>query len=190
MSLQATASQTVGPYFHIGLSWLDTDNLAGEGVQGERITIEGRVLDGDGQPVRDALIEVWQANAAGKYPCPEDPQDKPIEPGFRGFGRIPTDDAGVFRFHTVKPGRVPGPGGQQQAPHIMVNVFMRGTLRQLPTRIYFADEAAANDADPVLQLVPAARRGTLLAQPETGQPSVYKWNVVVQGSGETVFFSI
>lgn len=191
MSLQATASQTVGPYFSIGLDWLNTDNLVRQGVQGEKITIEGRVLDGDGKPVRDALIEVWQANTFGKYPCPEDKQDKTLEQNFRGFGRIPTSDDGVFRFETVKPGSVPGPNGQAQAPHIMVTVFMRGILRHLTTRLYFADEAGANEADPVLQLVPAARRATLLAQPQADRTHVYQWNVVVQGGAdETVFFSI
>lgn len=190
MSLQATASQTVGPYFSIGLDWLNTDNLVREGVQGEKITIEGRVLDGDGKPVRDALIEVWQANTYGKYPCPEDIQDKTLEQNFRGFGRIPTSDDGEFRFHTIKPGAVPGADGQPQAPHIMVTVFMRGILRHLTTRIYFADEVAANDADQVLKLVPAERRTTLLAQQAADRPNVYQWNVVVQGAGETVFFSI
>ena len=110
-SLHATTSQTVGPFFALGLEWLNSDELAAAGVSGERVTIEGRVLDGDGAPVPDALLEVWQANAHGKYAHPEDVQDKPLEPGFSGYGRIPTDAEGRFRFTSVKPGPVPGPGG-------------------------------------------------------------------------------
>ena len=164
MSLQTTSSQTVGPYLHIGLTWLVTDNLVGPGVSGEKITIEGRVLDGDGEPVSDALVEIWQANAHGKYAHPDDPQDKPLEPGFKGFGRVPTDDQGRFRFTTIKPGRVAAPGGGLQAPHINVLIFMRGMLKQLTTRIYFPGDPA-NAEDAVLQSVPQARRETLIAKP-------------------------
>ena len=128
MSLQTTSSQTVGPYLHIGLTWLVTDNLVGPGVSGETVTIEGRITDGDGKPVNDALVEIWQANAHGKYAHPDDLQDKPLEPAFKGFGRVPTDDSGAFRFTTIKPGRVAAPGGGLQAPHINVTVFMRGML--------------------------------------------------------------
>ena len=112
MSLQATTSHTVGPFFSIGLTRLANAEIAGPGVAGERIVIEGRVLDGDGQPVPDALIELWQANSHGKYAHPEDTQEKPVEPGFKGYGRQPTDDAGKFRFSTIKPGPVPGPDGR------------------------------------------------------------------------------
>ena len=114
MSLQATTSQTVGPFFVIGFEWMVVDNLAGPGVSGERVTIEGRVLDGDGQPVPDGVIELWQANAHGKYAHPDDTQDKPIEKGFLGFGRVFTDDNGKFSFTTIKPGPVPGPNGKMQ----------------------------------------------------------------------------
>ena len=186
MSLQATTSQTVGPYLHIGLSWLIIENLAPTGVAGERISIEGRVIDGDGKPVNDALVEIWQANADGKYAHPQDRQAKPVEKGFRGFGRSATDDNGIFRFQTIKPGRVPGPGGKLQAPHIAVNVFMRGQLKQLVTRVYFADDPA-NAEDAVLTLVPAERRGTLIAK-ATGKPGALEWNVILQGRDETVFF--
>jgi protocatechuate 3,4-dioxygenase alpha subunit len=187
MSLQTTSSQTVGPYLHIGLTWLVTDNLVGPGVSGETVTIEGRITDGDGKPVNDALVEIWQANAHGKYAHPDDPQDKPLEPGFKGFGRVPTDDSGAFRFTTIKPGRVAAPGGGLQAPHINVTLFMRGMLKQLNTRIYFpADPANAEDA--VLQSVPPARRETLIASPSSGRPGALEWNVVLQGAGETVFF--
>lgn len=188
MSQLTTASQTVGPYVAIGFTWLDVDNLAPSGVTGERVAIGGRVLDGDGQPVNDAVIEIWQANAHGKFAHPEDPQDKPEDPGFRGFGRIPTDDNGAFGFATIKPGRVPGPGGVLQAPHLLVAVFMRGLLKHLVTRIYFPDEPA-NMNDPVLQLVPDERRSTLVAK-RTADNAVLEWNVVLQGDGETVFFDV
>ncbi len=188
MSLQTTASQTVGPYLHIGLTWLVTDNLAGPGVTGDRISIEGRVLDGDGNPVNDALVEIWQANAHGKYAHPDDPQDKPLEPGFKGFGRVPTDEKGSFQFATIKPGRVAAPGGGLQAPHISVTIFMRGLLKHLNTRIYFPEDPANAD-DAVLQSVPEPRRGTLIAKPVAGRPGALEWNVIVQGDGETVFFA-
>ena len=188
MSLQTTSSQTVGPYLHIGLTWLVTDNLVGPGVSGEIVTIEGRITDGDGKPVNDALVEIWQANAHGKYAHPDDLQDKPLEPAFKGFGRVPTDDSGAFRFTTIKPGRVAAPGGGLQAPHINVTVFMRGMLKQLNTRIYFpADPANAEDA--VLQSVPQARRETLIARPFSDRPGALVWNIVLQGDGETVFFA-
>ncbi len=186
MSLQATTSQTVGPYLHIGLTWLITENLAPSGVAGERIAIEGRVIDGDGKPVNDALVEIWQANAQGKYAHPQDRQAKPLEKGFRGFGRSATDDQGRFRFQTIKPGRVPGPEGKLQAPHIAVNVFMRGQLKQLVTRIYFPDDPA-NPEDAVLALVPAERRNTLIAR-KAAKAGALEWNVVLQGKDETVFF--
>lgn len=151
------------------------------------MTIEGRVLDGDGNPVPDALIELWQANAHGKYAHPGDDQDKPVEAGFTGYGRIPTDDNGKFRFTTIKPGQVPGPDGKQQAPHIAVSVLARGLLRRLVTRIYFPDEGA-NASDYVLNLVEPARRGTLIAKKVSGQAGALEWNVIMQGPGETVFF--
>jgi protocatechuate 3,4-dioxygenase alpha subunit len=185
MSLRTTASQTVGPYLHIGLTWLVTDNLVGEGVTGEHITIEGRVVDGDGKPVDDALVEIWQANAHGRYDHPDDTRDVPLELGFKGFGRVATDAAGRFRFATIKPGQVPAPEGGVQAPHINVTIFMRGMLKQLRTRIYFPNEAA-NASDPVLSRVPAARRETLIARP-VGDGAL-EWNVDLQGPDETVFF--
>ncbi len=189
MSLQATTSQTVGPYFKIGLQWLNRDNLVGEGVSGERVTIQGRVFDGDGVPVPDAILEIWQANAHGKYDHPEDTQDKPLEPGFKGYGRIPTDKQGVFRIATIKPGPVPGPDGKEQAPHLVVSVFMRGLERRLVTRIYFPDEPR-NTVDFILNLVEPARRSTLIAKKTAGGPGTLEWNVVLQGSDETVFFDV
>ena len=185
MSLFASGNQTVGPYLHIGLEWLTTRDIAGKGIKGERVAIAGRLIDGDGAGVNDGLIEIWQANAAGKYAHPEDTQKKPLEKGWRGFGRVPTDAKGGFRFTTIKPGRVPGPDGTLQAPHLVVSVFMRGMLKHLATRIYFPDEAAANAEDPILKLVPAARRATLMPKP---QGKTLEWNLVLQGKNETVFF--
>lgn len=186
MSLPATPSQTVGPFFHIGMAHLDTADLAGNEGKGERFAIEGRVLDGDGAPVSDALIEIWQANAHGKYAHLEDTQNKRLQPGFKGFGRVWTDNAGAFRFTTIKPGAVAGPNGTVQAPHLEVAVFMRGLLKHLVTRIYFPDDAAHAD-DPVLKRVPPERRATLVAKAGADAHRL-EWNVVLQGEGETVFF--
>jgi protocatechuate 3,4-dioxygenase, alpha subunit len=182
----ATGNQTVGPYLHIGMTWLTTVNVAGKGARGERVTIRGRLLDGAGKPVNDGLIEIWQANSHGKYAHPGDKQRKPLHKGFRGFGRCPTDARGAFRFTTIKPGRVPGPHGTLQAPHLVVSVFMRGLLKHLATRMYFPDEPA-NLEDPVLKLVPAARRATLIAR-RKGNKGGLEWNIRLQGKGETVFF--
>jgi protocatechuate 3,4-dioxygenase, alpha subunit len=189
MSFHSTPSQTVGPFFSIGCDRMKKSDLAGEGVAGERIEITGRVIDGDGAGVPDAMLEIWQANSSGKYAHPEDTQDIEIEEAFQGFGRIPTDANGAFRFATVKPGPVPGPDGKQQAPHIVVSVFMRGLLRRLVTRIYFPGEVA-NDEDFVLNLVEPARRGTLIARTIDGENNKLEWNVVLQGEQESVFFDI
>ena len=186
MSLPATTSQTVGPFFTIELTRLKKTELAGPGVSGERVTIAGRGVDADGNGVTDALLEIWQANSHGKYAHPEDTQNKPIEPGFQGYGRIPTDENGKFSFTTIKPGPVPGPDERLQAPHIAVSVFARGLLRRLVTRIYFPNEAA-NGGDYALNLVEPARRATLVARAAAGQ-STFEWNVVLNGSEETVFF--
>ena len=186
MSLQATTSQTVGPFFKIGLNWLYRDNIAGEGVAGERVIVQGRVLDGDGIGVSDAIVEIWQANSHGKYAHPADTQDKPIEPGFLGFGRVPTDHDGAFRFTTIKPGPVPGPKGEEQAPHLVISVFMRGLLKRLTTRMYFPNDAR-NATDLILNLVEPARRATLIAKYVAG---ALEWNVVLQGTNETVFFDL
>jgi protocatechuate 3,4-dioxygenase alpha subunit len=185
VSVAPTASQTAGPYFHIGLSWLGADALAPPGAAGERVTISGRVLDGDGKPVDDALLEIWRADAQGRYPHPDDPRGRDAGPALQGFGRVPTGRDGSFRFTTIVPGRVPGPGGRLQAPHLAVSVFMRGLLRHLVTRVYFPGEACGTD--PILELVEPARRGTLIARPG-GDPAVLEWNVILQGEGETVFF--
>ena len=188
MSWQATTSQTVGPYFRIGLQWLNCDNLAPDGAEGERVVVQGRVLDADGLPVPDAFLEIWQANSYGKYAHADDTQDKPLDPGFTGYGRVPTDKDGFFRFKTIKPGAVPGPGGREQAPHLLISVFMRGLLKRLVTRMYFADDSR-NDADPVLAMVELQRRSTLIAR-KKDQPGLLEWNVRLQGNDETVFFDI
>jgi protocatechuate 3,4-dioxygenase alpha subunit len=186
-ALTATASQTVGPYFRIGLEWLFSDRVAESGAPGRHIRVEGRVVDGGGAPVPDALLEVWQADANGRYPSLDDALDSDPTRRFRGHARVPTQQDGSFRFTTVIPGHVPAPGGGVQAPHISVAVFMRGLLKQAATRIYFAGQPS-NASDPVLSRVPEARQHTLLAQPRAGEPDVFEWNVVLQGPDETVFF--
>jgi protocatechuate 3,4-dioxygenase alpha subunit len=183
-----TPSQTVGPFFHDSLSWPGAETLVGSDTKGDRIEIVGCIVDGNGAPVPDALIEIWQANAAGRYAHPEDGQLKPIDPAFRGFGRCASDADGRFRFATIRPGRVPGRGNALQAPHINVGLFARGLLRRLVTRIYFED-ARENAEDPVLALVQdPARRATLLAKRVAGDGAVYRFDIVLQGRGETVFF--
>jgi len=186
-----TPSQTVGPFYHYALErpvWAD---LTADGASGEKIQVEGRILDGDGAPVFDAFLEIWQANAVGKYAHPEDRQDKPLDARFRGFGRVGTDAEGHFRFATIRPGRVPGRGNTLQAPHINIAIFGRGLLKQLTTRLYFADEAEANETDPVLSAIddPVARK-TLLAVPVPGMPGTYRFDIILQGDGETVFFEV
>lgn len=186
MSLLTTPSQTVGPYLRIGLSDLAIDAIAPTTAPGEHVTIEGRIVDGDAKPVSDAVLEIWQADANGKYAHAGDAPERRPAAQFRGFGRILTGPGGEFRFTTVKPGAVPAPHGAMQAPHLVVTLFMRGLLKQLLTRIYFPDDGA-NAADPTLQLVPAERRATLVAQ-RLPQKDTLQWNVVLQGTGETVFF--
>jgi len=183
----ASTSQTVGPFFHLGLTAVDLSNLAGPNVKGEHITLEGHVLDGDRVPVPDALIEVWQANSHGKYAHEADCQRKPLDAHFRGYGRTATLADGSFRFRTIRPGQVPGTNGALQAPHIEVCVFMRGLLKQLVTRVYFENDPA-NANDYVLRLIEPARRNTLVARAE-GE-NVYRWNILLQGEDETVFFDV
>jgi protocatechuate 3,4-dioxygenase, alpha subunit len=207
-----TPWQTVGPFFHYGLPWKGGADLVGQSdlgarpelfpeahyvlnlsspkgkVAGERIEVTGSVFDAQGAPVPDAMIEIWQANSAGRYASPQDPREElPRDDGFVGFGRSSTTQDGLYRFLTVKPGRVPGPGDTTQAPHIAVGVFGRGLIKRLATRIYFEDEAC-NDEDPILGLVPPERRATLIArQVEKG---AYHLDIHLQGEHETVFFEI
>jgi protocatechuate 3,4-dioxygenase alpha subunit len=190
-----TPSQTVGPYYRIGFGPVPA--LTRPDIPGERITVTGRLLDGNGDPVPDGMLETWQANARGKYDHPEDWQDKQTTPGFSGFGRwIPAKD-GTFVIATIRPGAVPYPGTDPQgrgrrvqAPHLVVTVFARGLLKHLVTRVYFEDDPALAQ-DPVLRLVKDdARRQTLIAKRNGGQPGAYQWDVRLQGPGETVFFDV
>ncbi len=185
MSFYASGSQTVGPYFKLGFEWLYENDAAGPDARGERVEIRGRVLDGNGAPVPDAVIEVWQADADGRYRHAEDPGSGDVDPGFRGFARVPTDADGGFVVRSIKPGRVAGRGGRLQAPHLNVLVMMRGLLKQAPTRMYFPD-GPGNDEDPVLALVPAERRDTLIPT-KTGDGAL-EWVIRMQGDRETVFF--
>ncbi|HYH21287.1 MAG TPA: protocatechuate 3,4-dioxygenase subunit alpha [Azospirillum sp.] len=189
MTAGTTPSQTVGPFFHEALNRPAWSDLRAGGAQGAVIRVEGRVLDGDGAPVTDALIEIWQADAAGRYAHPEDTRDGTADPNFSGFGRAATDGTGMYRFTTVRPGLVPGNGNAMQAPHILVSVFARGLLDRLVTRIYFADEPA-NDTDPVLNAIgdPAVRRTLLAEREEMGGVVTYRFDIVLQGEGETAFF--
>lgn len=202
-----TASQTGGPYVHIGLAPRQAgfdiydkefgSTLTTPATRGERIALEGRVYDGSGSLVRDVLIEIWQANADGKYAHPADRQDKPVDPAFRGWGRAGADfDTGVYRFDTIKPGAVAGRSGTTQAPHICMILFARGINLGLHTRVYFSDEVAANGTDPVLNGIEwEVRRKTLIAQrSERNGEVVYTFDVRLQdtpdGGAETVFFDI
>ena len=182
-----TPFQTLGPFFDFGLVIPDGDIVAGPAAAGRHITIEGTVRDGAGDVLPDALIEVWQANAAGKYQHPHDCQNLPVDPSCSGFGRVATDEYGRFTFRTIVPGRVPGPDGRLQAPHLAVCFLARGLLSRLVTRMYFEDEPS-NAEDAVLALVPGERRSTLLAQ-SVGADR-YQFDIVLQGPGETVFFDV
>jgi protocatechuate 3,4-dioxygenase alpha subunit len=181
-----SASQTVGPFFSIGLEHLNRADLTIPGIPGTVITIRGQILDGDRKPVPDAVVEIWQADSEGKFSETRCEAGRHALVLFTGFARIPTDAAGRFELRTIKPGCVRDGAAEMQAPHIAVFVFMRGLLKPLYTRIYFSDEVA-NDADPVLRLVPAERKSTLIASKEQGSDS-YQWNVMLQGENETVFF--
>ena len=187
MIFATTPSQTVGPYFAIALPWPDGPNAVPDDTPGA-IRIAGNVYDGAGEPVPDHLIETWQADPDGRFADLHDYGEPSELPGFRGFARSGAEDGdGSFEIITVKPGAVPAVGGALQAPHIDVTVFARGMLNRCVTRIYFADEAQANAADPVLAMVPVDRRETLIATPVDGG---YRFDIRLQGSGETVFFDI
>jgi protocatechuate 3,4-dioxygenase alpha subunit len=188
MSLPTTPSQTVGPFFSIGLDRLCTNNFCAPEVRGERITIHGRVLDGDNQPVPDAVLEIWQADTAGNFPHPESPQPSDNS-NFTGFGRVATNDAGEFHFTTIKPGSTPGPNNYPQAPHLSINLFMRGLLKHLVTRIYFPDDPL-HSTDFALNLIEPNRRGTLIAKSSSSNPASLGWNIHLQGPNETIFFDL
>lgn len=185
-----TPSQTAGPFFHLGLfgaNWLGT--IANAGARGEHVRLICRILDGDGAPVPDAMIEVWQANAEGRYRHPDDRQDKPLDPAFNGFGRFATAADGGCAFETVRPGRVPDANNRLQAPHLNISVFARGLLKRATTRLYFAGDPA-NSEDSALALVPGHRRHTLLAHPVPYPPGLWRYDIHLSGERETVFFDI
>jgi protocatechuate 3,4-dioxygenase, alpha subunit len=191
MDLTPTPSQTVGPFFHFGLT---TERhcikcMARPGTKGERVWLTFRVIDGDGVPLNDAMIEIWQANSEGKYNHPDDKQEKSIDSEFLGFGRLGTAEDGSCEFETIKPGRVPGPGNALQAPHFDLAVFARGMPKQLYTRVYFAGEPVNSD-DPMLALVPPSRRKTLLAEPDVSRAGHWHLDIHLQGAQETVFFDV
>jgi protocatechuate 3,4-dioxygenase, alpha subunit len=191
-TLPLTSSQTVGPFFAPSLlSENAIRNVLTEvETAGERIRIEGRVLDGDGLPVPDAMVEIWQANAHGRYNHSSDRGPAQLDASFLGFGRSGTTEEGSYWFETIKPGRVPFYRGQFQAPHICVIVFARGLLNHLVTRMYFEDEQT-NAEDPILQCVPDERRSTLLAKRENLEGRVvYRFGIIMQGAGETAFFNV
>ena len=171
MNAPGTPSQTVGPYLSIGLTWDEGPHVVAADAPGA-VWVRGEIRDGSGKPVPDALVETWQPDPAGRFHAP----------GFRGLGRCPTGDDGRYAIRTVKPGVV-----EDQAPHIDVSVLARGLLHRVVTRIYFADEAQANAADPVLAQVPAERRGTLVATPDADG---YRFDIALQGPDETVFFTV
>jgi len=191
--LAPTASQTVGPFFHDCLMRADAacDVLVSDDTEGTRIRVEGRVLDGDGAGVPDAVLEIWKANHHGRYNHPADQRDLPLDPSFTGHGRIATQSDGKFCFTTIKPGTIPFDRRRHQAPHISVAVHGRGLLNHLYTRIYFDDESLTQ-VDPVLQRVAPERRQTIIARRsgESGREVVYQMNIVLQGPAETVFFEI
>jgi len=201
--LKETASQTAGPYVHIGLipamAGFDifeknfTNVLVGPNTKGERITLEGRVLDGTGTPLRDVLLEIWQANAAGRYNHPADRSQGTTDEDFRGWGRAGSDfESGLITFETVKPGATIDKAGRKCAPHVNVWIVARGINIGLNTRLYFSDEGAANAADPVLNLIEQpVRRSTLIAKrDERAGKVVYDFTINLQGPDETVFFDI
>ena len=183
--LGSTPSATVGPYLAIGLTWPDGEWAAAEGTPGG-FWLRGRVFDGAGDVVPDAMVETWQADPDGRLASPEDPRGASSYPGFRGFARVQTL-SGEFAVFTVKPGRVPDGEGGLQAPHVDVSVFARGLLDRVVTRVYFADEPDANAEDAVLRALPEDRRETLLATPTDDG---YRHDVHLQGVRETVFFAV
>ncbi len=185
MTSPRTPSQTIGPFFAIGLPWPDGPYVVPEGTEGA-IWLRGAVLDGEGKPVPDSMIETWQADPNGRFDHPDDPRGAVA--GFRGFGRASADPDGRFAILTVKPGVVPAADGAPQAPHIDVSVFARGLLKRVITRIYFADEEAANARDPVLSRVPDPdARSTLIAE---ATDDGYRFDIRLQGERETVFFEL
>ena len=201
--LKESASQTAGPFLHIGMypsaaglpirTQEKPNVVASPSIEGEHIRIEGYIYDGGGNLVTDAQLELWQANSHGKYNHPEDNQDKPLNPDFKGWGRAVTDfETGLYWFETIKPGPVPGPGGQPMAPHVSLWICARGINIGLHTRMYFSDEEQANAGDPILNAVEKGpRQQALVGQRSSGDGLVtYRFNIYLQGENETPFFDI
>ena len=182
---RVTGFQTVGPFFQVALRTRAEMQMVRAETRGDRITIEGALVDGAGSMIPDGLVEIWQADADGRYAHPDDPRGAGADASFSGYGWRHTNADGSFRFDTIKPGAVEGPDGRMQAPHIMVSVMGRGILTRFITRLYFEDDPA-NERDPILALVPAARRDTLIAR-RTAEGR-YRFDIRIQGPGETVFF--
>ena len=189
--LPLTPSQTVGPFLAIALPWPDGPAVVPADTPGA-ITITGRLLDGEGLPIPDGLIETWQADPDGRFEHPDDPRGAvKYEGGFRAYGRCPTGPDGSYHIVTLRPGALPSPDGGREAPHLDVTVFARGLLDRVVTRIYLADEPDANAADPVLASVPEARRRTLIATPPPGgEPGSFRFDIRLQDPQETVFFDL
>lgn len=183
--LGTTPSQTVGPFLSIGLPWDDGADAVADGAPGT-IVVTGRMTDGAGAAVPDGLVEVWQADPDGRFPHPDDPRGPANYAGFRNFARAPTDADGTFRLRTLVPGSVPAEDGVMQAPHLNVTVFARGLLKHLVTRMYFPDQD--NASDPVLQSLPEPDRALLTARVEG--TAAYRFDIRLQGEGETPFFSV
>lgn len=188
MTAGLTPSQTVGPFLAIGLPWPDGPFVVAEDAPGA-ITITGVVRDGAGDPVPDAMVETWQAGPDGRFAHPDDPRGASGS-GFRGFGRCPTGPDGSFRIVTLKPGPLPCPEGGTEAPHIDMSIFSRGLLDRVVTRVYFSDEADANDADPVLASIEESRKGSLVALADPPGSGLYRFDVRLRGEDETVFFDV
>jgi protocatechuate 3,4-dioxygenase, alpha subunit len=190
MKRRQTPSQTVGPFFGPSLIAPGGANLVTAETRGQPIIVAGRIVDGDGAAVADAMVEIWQANADGRYDHPEDTQEKLLDPHFHGFGRTATDRDGWYRFRTIRPGALPGPRMKLQAPHINVSIFARGLLNRLVTRIYFPDEPL-NASDPLLGGIDPARRATLIARAVAAAPEIeLRFDIVLQGENETVFIDV
>lgn len=181
-----TPSQTIGPFYALpdGIPWPDGPDVVAADTPGA-VVVRGQVFDGNGDVVPDAVVETWQADERGRFDHPDDPRGESTS--FRGFGRSATDADGTFWVRTVKPGALPTPDGRLEAPHIDVSVLARGLLHRVVTRIYFPDEQSANETDPVLTEVDAARRPTLIAAAE---PDGYRFDIRLQGDDETVFFAL
>jgi protocatechuate 3,4-dioxygenase alpha subunit len=197
--VKQTASNTIGPFFHhamtpegYNLKGITDNYLAGKKTKGDHIRVEGRILDAEGKPLRAAMLEIWQANATGRYNSPmDDRNDVKLDSKFSGFGRVSSDSKGKFEFETIKPGSVPSSGNAPQAPHISLTLFAAAIHSHLFTRLYFSDEVDANEIDPVLSSVGDTRGDTLIAKRKKTKNGIeYRFDIKLGGEGETVFFDV